>query len=50
MLLKCFAAMWSEKSFRRKYFEKYAKSNGFDPLDPEMWYKYAKKGISTFTV
>eukprot|EP00026_Physarum_polycephalum_P012597 Phypoly_transcript_12920.p1 GENE.Phypoly_transcript_12920~~Phypoly_transcript_12920.p1 ORF type:complete len:356 (+),score=59.55 Phypoly_transcript_12920:23-1069(+) len=30
---------------RRLFFEKYAKDNGFDPLDPENWYHQTKAKI-----
>eukprot|EP00026_Physarum_polycephalum_P001151 Phypoly_transcript_01152.p1 GENE.Phypoly_transcript_01152~~Phypoly_transcript_01152.p1 ORF type:complete len:1060 (-),score=94.29 Phypoly_transcript_01152:294-3473(-) len=44
---------WNNVVRRRKFFEKYAKSNGFDPLDPKQWYTHpakkilAKKGASS---
>ena len=30
-------AQWHEEKFRRKFFENYAKENGFDPLIAENW-------------
>eukprot|EP00026_Physarum_polycephalum_P003078 Phypoly_transcript_03087.p1 GENE.Phypoly_transcript_03087~~Phypoly_transcript_03087.p1 ORF type:complete len:857 (-),score=123.40 Phypoly_transcript_03087:4-2394(-) len=29
---------WQQKENRRKFFENYAKTKGFDPLIPNMWY------------
>eukprot|EP00026_Physarum_polycephalum_P001627 Phypoly_transcript_01629.p1 GENE.Phypoly_transcript_01629~~Phypoly_transcript_01629.p1 ORF type:complete len:1030 (-),score=139.53 Phypoly_transcript_01629:75-3164(-) len=34
-----------EKANRRKFFENYAKENGFDPLNPEKWYSQPNKKI-----
>jgi len=30
---------------RRKFFEEFAKDNGFDPLNPQHWYSVRKKNI-----
>jgi hypothetical protein len=30
---------------RRRFFENYAKENGFDPLNPENWYLQAREKI-----
>jgi len=32
------STFWQQKENRRKFFENYAKSKGFDPLNPEEWY------------
>jgi hypothetical protein len=32
------AGSWIYVDTRRKFFEKYAKDNGFDPKNPENWY------------
>jgi len=29
---------WNDAANRKKFFEDYAKANGFDPLDPINWY------------
>jgi hypothetical protein len=38
-------AKWHEIRNRRKFFESYAKRKGFDPLNPENWYSFAKKKL-----
>ena len=40
-----FLAPWSEASNRRKFFEEYAKVNGFDPLVPSNWYSQPSEKI-----
>jgi hypothetical protein len=35
---------------RRKFFEKYAKDQGFDPLIPENWYSQTYENIVAVTV
>lgn len=36
---------WMDVRNRRKFFEKYAREHGFNPTDPEGWYKQNKKQI-----
>jgi hypothetical protein len=36
---------WSVLIERRKFFESYAKQNGFDPLIPENWYNTSTKKL-----
>ena len=36
---------WSDTRNRRKFFETYAREHGFDPRDPEAWYRHTKKQI-----
>jgi hypothetical protein len=38
-------ASWEDISSRRELFVKYAKENGFDPLNPENWYLQPRKKI-----
>jgi hypothetical protein len=33
---------YNDRANRRRYFEDYAKENGFDPLVPENWYMQPK--------
>ena len=40
-----YLAVWKSPENRRNFFEKYAKQNGFDPLDPELWYSQTKENI-----
>lgn len=37
--------MWRNPKNRRKFFEEYAKENGFDPYQPDNWYSQAKHKI-----
>lgn len=39
LLIRQFEDAWHEEDNRRKFFEDYAAKNGFDPLDPNEWYK-----------
>jgi hypothetical protein len=43
---------WNVPVERRKFFESYAKQNGFDPLIPENWYNVSKYKLimNVFTV
>eukprot|EP00026_Physarum_polycephalum_P001573 Phypoly_transcript_01575.p1 GENE.Phypoly_transcript_01575~~Phypoly_transcript_01575.p1 ORF type:complete len:894 (+),score=113.77 Phypoly_transcript_01575:551-3232(+) len=36
--------IWYQKSNRRRYFEHFAKANGFDPEDKDSWYLHVKEG------
>ena len=36
---------WGSAKNRRWFFENYAKEKGFDPLNPEHWYKQSRKHI-----
>ena len=38
-------AVWQDIANRRQFFEKYAKTNGFDPLVPENWYYQSRRKI-----
>eukprot|EP00026_Physarum_polycephalum_P002112 Phypoly_transcript_02116.p1 GENE.Phypoly_transcript_02116~~Phypoly_transcript_02116.p1 ORF type:complete len:954 (+),score=114.83 Phypoly_transcript_02116:59-2920(+) len=40
-----FKTQWNFIGNRKKFFEKYAKENGFDPLNPEEWYRQPRKRI-----
>eukprot|EP00026_Physarum_polycephalum_P001329 Phypoly_transcript_01330.p1 GENE.Phypoly_transcript_01330~~Phypoly_transcript_01330.p1 ORF type:complete len:878 (+),score=128.72 Phypoly_transcript_01330:456-3089(+) len=40
-----FQTSWTEESTRRKFFEEYAKQNGFDPLVPDAWYAQSSENI-----
>lgn len=33
-------AVWHKRENRRKFFEDYAKEQGFDPLLPQHWYSH----------
>jgi hypothetical protein len=44
------APKWQEVGKRRKFFENYAKENGFDPLSPENWYLQPIKKILSVIV
>jgi hypothetical protein len=35
---------------RRKFFENYAKNNGFDPLIPENWYSVTTESVKSVLV
>ena len=37
-------------SSRKKFFEDYASTNGFDPLIPENWYSQSRQQILAFKV
>jgi hypothetical protein len=37
--------MWHKMKNRRRFFEEYAKENGFDPLNPKNWYSQPRKKI-----
>jgi hypothetical protein len=39
------ASSWKDIQTRRKFFEMYAKRNGFDPLNPENWYSQIQNKI-----
>jgi hypothetical protein len=39
------AIAWRDVGNRRRFFENYAKENGFDPHDPENWYLQPKDNI-----
>eukprot|EP00026_Physarum_polycephalum_P000846 Phypoly_transcript_00847.p1 GENE.Phypoly_transcript_00847~~Phypoly_transcript_00847.p1 ORF type:complete len:1309 (+),score=236.62 Phypoly_transcript_00847:226-3927(+) len=45
---------WTEAETRRKFFEDFARENGFDPLNPENWYHQSRDKImerkSSFSV
>lgn len=43
-------AVWNDTRNRKKFFEDYAKENGFDPLVPENWYNQPRDKINTFKV
>jgi hypothetical protein len=36
---------WDNVENRRKFFEKYAKDRGFDPLNPENWYLQTSQSV-----
>jgi hypothetical protein len=38
-------ATWQDATKRRRFFEDYAKANGFNPLKPENWYKHSRVKI-----
>eukprot|EP00026_Physarum_polycephalum_P001458 Phypoly_transcript_01460.p1 GENE.Phypoly_transcript_01460~~Phypoly_transcript_01460.p1 ORF type:complete len:826 (+),score=126.37 Phypoly_transcript_01460:385-2862(+) len=38
---------WHLESSRKQFFENYAATNGFNPLDPEQWYFQARNKIMT---
>ena len=37
--------LWNSPSKRRRFFENFAKANGFDPYTPESWYALQKEKI-----
>jgi len=37
--------LWHDPKNRRKFFENYAKVNGFDPLNPNKWHSLPKEKI-----
>ena len=37
--------LWHATEKRRKFFEEYAKSKGFDPLNPANWYEHSQNQI-----
>eukprot|EP00026_Physarum_polycephalum_P001467 Phypoly_transcript_01469.p1 GENE.Phypoly_transcript_01469~~Phypoly_transcript_01469.p1 ORF type:complete len:1107 (+),score=182.36 Phypoly_transcript_01469:326-3322(+) len=39
------SSLWGTVSSRRKFFEKYAKDNRFDPYNPENWYDEPRQKI-----
>jgi hypothetical protein len=39
--------MWGNIENRKKFFEKFAKENFFDPLIPENWYSQPKQIMDT---
>jgi hypothetical protein len=41
---------WNNAAARRKFFEDYAKENGFDPLDPNNWYKISRYKLMALQV
>ena len=43
-------SVWHEEAFRRKMFESYAKENGFDPLNAEMWHQQEKSKLMAMKV
>ena len=36
---------WSDSNKRRKFFEDFAKSHGFSPLNPHTWYTISRNRI-----
>lgn len=38
-------AEWSEIETQKGFFVDYAKAHGFDPLNPDHWYKQSKSDI-----
>eukprot|EP00026_Physarum_polycephalum_P018696 Phypoly_transcript_20376.p1 GENE.Phypoly_transcript_20376~~Phypoly_transcript_20376.p1 ORF type:complete len:147 (+),score=20.00 Phypoly_transcript_20376:41-442(+) len=38
---------WRDAALRRSFFERCAKDIGFDPLNPENWYRHKKKELIT---
>ena len=45
-----FEVGWNNLETRRAYFEKYAKQNGFDPLNSDNWYLQPKIKVVTVKV
>lgn len=45
LLIIIIAAIWTDVSDRRKFFEKFAFDNGFDPLVSDNWYSQSKDQI-----
>ena len=43
--LMLFLVLWQDKQNRRRFFEKYAKENGFDPLVANDWSLISKKHL-----
>lgn len=41
---------WTDLNNRRRVFEDYAKSKGFDPLIPKFWYSQHATSINSFKV
>jgi len=39
-------ARWRAPQLQRKFFDEFAKSNGFDPLDENQWYSVTSKQIN----
>eukprot|EP00026_Physarum_polycephalum_P001631 Phypoly_transcript_01633.p1 GENE.Phypoly_transcript_01633~~Phypoly_transcript_01633.p1 ORF type:complete len:1064 (+),score=132.57 Phypoly_transcript_01633:31-3192(+) len=37
---------WRHAGYRKKFFETYARERGFDPLNPENWYKQSLRKIT----
>jgi hypothetical protein len=45
-----FIAPWSDQENRKKFFENYARSCGFDPHVPENWYSVQKQALLSVKV
>jgi hypothetical protein len=45
-----FSDFWDKNENKRKLFEDYAASKGFDPLVPENWYNQDQAHILSFKV
>jgi hypothetical protein len=45
-----FADTWCKQKNRRRFFENFAKTNGFDPLLPDNWYLQDSKKIMKIRV
>lgn len=37
--------LWRDPAKRKKFFENYAKENGFDSMNPDEWYKQNRAAI-----